>query len=187
MIVLENLNDNSFKMDGVPHTKVYELKLGADNTLSLVNIYDRADVLFSDQPVGNITYGQIFSTPAQLLLAFENLKKKDDAIEVPPKIFRALIARTGANAPTLSILRNTTGATITTSRTGVGSGFITFSSPVLTEGKTGVMANGIIHSGESLYARYNSPNSVFIITKSAPYTPVDRDFGGQLIHIEIEN
>lgn len=186
MIVLEDYNDNSFKMDGVPHTKVYELKVGADDTLSLVNLFDRADILFSNQPVGNITLGSVFENTADLLAAFENLKKKDDAVEVPPKVFRALIAKSGTNAPVLTILRNTTGATVTTAHTGTGGASITFSSGVLTDLKTGVMVNAITSTGSTIHARRTSATAIFINTRTAGVS-TDLTFVEQLIEVIIEN
>lgn len=75
MRVLENLNDNSFLLDSVPYTKVYQLKKDLSEDVSLVNIYDSSDVLFRDVNYNNIQIGEAtFESVDDLLLAFEDLK-----------------------------------------------------------------------------------------------------------------
>lgn len=188
-MILQNLNDNSFLLNEIPHSKVYELRLDREN-VSIVNIYDSSDILFSNIHYSNITInGVSFGSPLEALMAYEDLKKKDDIIVpiTPPKVFRALITKIGTDNPTLTILRNTTGAVVQNLlRTTVGGASITFNLPILIEAKTGIDIVGITSNGGTVHARRVTDTNVFINTKLSGVSS-DITLFEHLIHIEIEN
>ena len=77
-------------------------------------------------------------TPTTKKITVANLKT---GLGVKYKKLVALINQSGTNAPTLTILENTTGATFTTFRFNTGTYQISASSSVFTSGKTLLLAN----------------------------------------------
>jgi hypothetical protein len=77
-------------------------------------------------------------TPTTKKITVANLKT---GLGVKYKKLVALINQSGTNAPTLTILENTTGATFTTFRFNTGSYLISASSSVFTSDKTLILAN----------------------------------------------
>lgn len=74
MYRLEYLNEKSFTLNGIPYTKVYQLRY-SNNLFSLVNIYDKTDVLFNDGNLQNISIkGKQFTKTSVIFKAFETLK-----------------------------------------------------------------------------------------------------------------
>jgi len=78
---IEDLNENSFLLNGVPHTKVYEFRKGVNDSVLMVSIFDRTDIIIRDEKLENISIlGKRYDTIEELMFAFEPLKKKDDEV-----------------------------------------------------------------------------------------------------------
>lgn len=75
---IEDLNENSFTVNGAPKTKVYHMLPGTDDErVTLINSYDSTDVLFRNVHVDDITINlNSFNNSSDAMLAFEELKKK---------------------------------------------------------------------------------------------------------------
>lgn len=83
---LQNLNDNSFLLDGVPHSKHYELKIGISGKVSLVSIYDSRDAIFINADINNISVNGVVATSLdKLMLDFEPLKQNFKGGGISPK------------------------------------------------------------------------------------------------------
>jgi hypothetical protein len=80
-------------------------------------------------------YASKFPLPTGTIWA--RLPERVAALE-NPKLIKALISQTGANAPVPTILENNTGATLTFAYSNFGTYTITSDKPIFTSGKTGV-------------------------------------------------
>ena len=98
-------NEKSFAIDGVPFSKIYQMKVGAtEKQVSLVNVFDRTDVVFENEDVANITIeGDPFDFAIDLINAFEPLKANFNKAEAPA----LLILKAGKS----TFNENPTGAT----------------------------------------------------------------------------
>ena len=103
---------------------------------------------------------------------------------LPYLVYTALLTQTGTDAPVITqVLENTTGATLSITRSGAGIYKGTFSSNILTTNKTilDIQTNSIFLAGQIAINRIiNStilPNSEFGITTSdTSYTPTEATF-----------
>lgn len=122
MKVLVNLSGKSFTLDGVPHTKRYEMRLGISGKVSVVSIYDRADVLMNEVSFEDISIGgETFGSVEELMLAFEDLKANFNTGEATPiKQFYGLITQFGTDDPIVTEVINTLGYPIAFTRFGIG-------------------------------------------------------------------
>lgn len=78
------------------------------------------------------------------------------------KIYTALLTQSGTNAPTVTILQNTLGTTITWTRSGAGSYVGATAEDTFTLNKTALLITGGL-SG-NYYAGYTSPIQIFVTT-----------------------
>lgn len=79
------------------------------------------------------------------------------------RIYTALLTQVGTEAPTAIVLQNTTGRTITWTRTDVGEYAGTLSTDT-DQLKTTVMINGGLLNGWSFAARMELPNKIHVTT-----------------------
>jgi hypothetical protein len=100
-------------------------------------------------------------------------------IEMPYKVYSALITQIATDAPTATVLQNTMGVTMTWSRIGTGSYKVTAGSGIFLSAKTWTIINNINISGQIYYDINRSSNTEVIVASSIydagtpPYVPAD--------------
>ena len=97
-------------------------------------------------------------------------------------VYTALISQTGTDAPTAIVLENTTGATVTFTKSAPGVYQIVFSSAIIVEAKLFVMSQ-VNTVGSSYSLGFNDTSSVYMDTANAG-TGVQQD--GLLYNDSIE-
>ena len=87
----------------------------------------------------------------------------------PYKVYTALLSQSGTNNPVATVLENTTGLTITWTRTGGGEYNANFSSPILILGKVGAIIGGDHSAWDGTYINH----SYYVDTSNYAFTSVD--------------
>jgi len=91
--------------------------------------------------------------------------------------YTALLTQTGTNAPVATVLNNTTGGTITWTRTGSGAYTATIADAVFTENKTVVFANpGIMVSNDNSFGWARTNDTQIAVSLSTDGRVTDGSF-----------
>jgi hypothetical protein len=110
-------------------------------------------------------------------------------VDVPYKVYSALISQSGTDAPVATVLQNTLGVTMTWSRFSTGLYRVTAGSGVFLENKTWVVINNINLSSGTYYDIGRDSNSIIQVGSavydagSPPYVMADDVIG--ILSIEI--
>jgi hypothetical protein len=100
-------------------------------------------------------------------------------VDLPYKVYSAIITQTDTNAPVATVLENTLGVTITWSRVAEGSYKVTASSGIFLEAKTWTIINNINISGTTYFDINRGSNTEIFVSSSIydagspPYIPAD--------------
>lgn len=103
--------------------------------------------------------------------------------EIRIKVYTALLTQTGTDAPTVTVLQNTTGETITWTRNTTGIYWGTISAP-LTLAKTAVLIQQTF-GGNNMTARAANTNTIEITTKLMDNTALDGILNKTTIEIKV--
>jgi hypothetical protein len=100
-------------------------------------------------------------------------------VDLPYKVYSAIITQTETNAPVATVLENTLGVTMTWSRVAEGSYKVTASSGIFLEAKTWTTTNNINISGTTYFDINRGNNTEVFVASSIydsgtpPYIPAD--------------